>query len=112
MSQKNQANKAEAVVPQETVLNLEQSATEAEIKDPTTDKGAINSDGASTDLQADTSEHDQAIEVRILTRCQLGAANEVTSIPSAALAGLKSLGYVDDHPDAVAFAKSLKAPKA
>lgn len=55
---------------------------------------------------------EQFVEVRVLTLCQLGVANDVAEVPKGSLAGLKSLGYVDDHPDAVAFAKSLKAPKA
>lgn len=52
------------------------------------------------------------IEVRVLSLCQLGVANDVVEVPKAAVEGLKSLGYVDDHPEAVAYAKSLKAPKA
>jgi hypothetical protein len=54
---------------------------------------------------------EQFVEVRVLTLCQLGVANDVVEVPTDSLSGLKSLGYVDDHPDAVAFAKALKEPK-
>lgn len=54
----------------------------------------------------------EIVEVRVLTLCQLGVANDVVEVPGAAVEGLKSLGYVDDHPESVAYAKSLKSPRA
>lgn len=73
---------------------------------------AMESQPSISPVQPEAQSEEQFVEVRVLTLCQLGVANDVAEVPKGSLPGLKSLGYVDDHPDAVAFAKSLKAPKA
>lgn len=88
-----------------------------ETENPSQDPTQVNPEQPQVDPdQPQAAEQDgeagNVIEVRVLTLCQLGVANDVVEVPKAAVEGLKSLGYVDDHPEAVAFAKSLKEPKA
>lgn len=94
-------------------------AEESKVEPVVQPTGAAPEGGLLPEMQPTTTPADpvaegeeQFVEVRVLTMCQLGLANDVAEVPKGSLAGLKSLGYVDDHPDAVAFAKSLKAPKA
>jgi hypothetical protein len=52
-----------------------------------------------------------SVEVRLLVDSPLGKINDVVSVAGHELQSLKEHGYVDDHPDAVAYAKSLKEQK-
>lgn len=47
------------------------------------------------------------VEVRLLISSELGAVNEVIKLPRNRLKNFKVLGFVDDNPDAVAYAKTL-----
>lgn len=49
----------------------------------------------------------EMVPVRVLTPCRLGKPNDVVEIPKEAVNGLKELGCVDDHPDAVEFARGV-----
>lgn len=100
MSKNTQAAKAEELKV-EPVVQTQSDAPEAMENQPSIPP-----------VDPDEQGEEQFVEVRVLTLCQLGVANDVAEVPKGSLPGLKSLGYVDDHPDAVAFAKSLKAPKA
>lgn len=53
----------------------------------------------------------EQVEVRVLTNCQLGKANSITTLPAGSVNALQALGYIDAHPDAVAYAKSLNDTK-
>lgn len=48
------------------------------------------------------------VAVRVLTACNYGQANDVVEIPANEVDAAKSNGLVDDHPDAVAYARSLQ----
>lgn len=50
---------------------------------------------------------DGGTEARLLQDCLYGACNDVVTIPAEQLAGAKEQGLCDDHPDSVAYAKSL-----
>lgn len=50
---------------------------------------------------------DGVISVRVLQDCQVGKAGQVVEVEAALLPGLKDSALVDDHPDAVEYAKSL-----
>lgn len=50
---------------------------------------------------------DQDVEVRVLADCLHGRANDVVRLRLAELEQALETGAVDDHPDAVAYAKSL-----
>ena len=54
----------------------------------------------------------KTVEVRLLVDCAHGKCNDVISIPAAELKQLKAEGVVDNHKDAIAYAKSLKKPVA
>lgn len=47
---------------------------------------------------------------RVLLDCSYGRADEVIQLTADELAAAKASGSVDDHPDAVQYAESLKAP--
>lgn len=66
---------------------------------------------AKTEPKADTAATDPLapVEVRVLTECAYGQANDVAVIPAGELAEAKGNGLVDDNADAVAYAKSLQA---
>jgi hypothetical protein len=49
------------------------------------------------------------VAVRVLVSCQLGAGDAVIELPAAEAEQYKACGMVDDHPDAVAYARSLQA---
>lgn len=49
----------------------------------------------------------EMVPVRVLTPCRLGKPNDVVEIPYEALNGLKELGCVDDHPDAIEYARGV-----
>lgn len=52
-----------------------------------------------------------ATKVRVISHCQHGKIDDVVTLEGAALADAVELGIVDPHPDAVAYAESLAAPK-
>lgn len=47
------------------------------------------------------------VEVRVLADCVWGKVNDVVQLGGSDLEGAIALGMVDDHPDAVAYAKTL-----
>lgn len=49
------------------------------------------------------------VPVRVLQDCAYGRCNAVADVPAVDLASAKAGGLVDDHPDAVAYARSLAA---
>lgn len=49
----------------------------------------------------------ETFEVRVLTDCQFGRADDVTRLDVAQLEAAVDAGIVDDHPEAVAYAKTL-----
>jgi hypothetical protein len=49
------------------------------------------------------------VGVRVLQDCGYGASGAYAEIPADELEGAKAAGLVDDHADAVAYAKSLTA---
>lgn len=55
-------------------------------------------------------------KVRILVDCHYGYCNDVVSINTTEIKEAKQAGFVDDHPDAVKYAESLRdetlAPEA
>lgn len=54
------------------------------------------------------SKSEGSVEVRVLQDCEHGGVNELVTIAKENLAAAKSLGLVDDHPEAVKYARSLK----
>jgi hypothetical protein len=50
-------------------------------------------------------------EVRVLCTCQYGAPDEVATLSGGDLSDALAAGLVDDNPEAVAYAKTLAAPK-
>lgn len=52
----------------------------------------------------------QPVAVRVLSACQYGKPDDVVEIPADEIDGAKASGQVDDHPDAVAYARSLQKP--
>lgn len=52
------------------------------------------------------------VPVRVLAACQYGQPDDVVEIPADEIEGAKAGGQVDDHPDAVAYARSLNPPAA
>lgn len=52
-----------------------------------------------------------ATEARVLCACQYGAVDEVVALSDADLIDALAAGVVDDSPAAVAYAKTLAAPK-
>jgi hypothetical protein len=49
----------------------------------------------------------KTIAVRVLCHCAYGAPDDMASLPATELQAAKEAGIVDDHPEAVAFAKTL-----
>lgn len=47
-------------------------------------------------------------KARVLLDCSYGKVDEVIEIETADLAVAEASGHVDTHPDAVAYAESLK----
>lgn len=52
------------------------------------------------------------VKVRVLQSCRFGGADDVVEVDSAELASAKDLGFVDDDPEAVAYAESLIGAQA
>ena len=50
----------------------------------------------------------QGTKVRVLVECIYGKANDIAELTEAEIKSAKESGIVDDHPDAVAYAESLK----
>ena len=50
-------------------------------------------------------------KVRVLTECIYGKANDIAELTEAEIKSAKESGIVDDHPDAVAYAESIKQPE-
>lgn len=46
---------------------------------------------------------------RVLVQCSWGSPDDVVEIPADQVEGAAASGQVDTHPDAVAYALSLKA---
>lgn len=46
---------------------------------------------------------------RVLVQCLLGAPNDVVDLADAPLSAAVQAGQADPHPDAVAYAESLRA---
>ncbi len=46
------------------------------------------------------------VEVRVLSDCRFGSCGKLGVVSADELAEAKALGLVDDHPNAVAFAKA------
>jgi hypothetical protein len=68
---------------------------------------AIANDGADSAPNAGPSTAIEMVPVRVLTPCRLGKPNDVVEVPKEAVNGLKELGCIDDHPDAVEFARGV-----
>ncbi len=51
---------------------------------------------------------EQLVEARVLCDCTWGKADQVVQLRLADLEQAIDQGMVDDHPDAVAYAKSMK----
>jgi len=60
----------------------------------------------------ETSTQVATVRVRVLTQCTAGPTNSVQELPIEVAQSLKDNGWVDDHPDAVAYADSLAAAAA
>lgn len=62
------------------------------------------------DEQASTQQADEqaSVEARVLCDCLFGKADAVVSLSTSDVKYAKEQGMVDDHPEAVAYAKSLK----
>lgn len=80
--------------------------TESASKTPDADKGPPAKDPRSK------SKAQGSVEVRVLQACDHGDVNDVVTIGKEDLAGAKSLGLVDDDPEAVKYARSLKKTEA
>lgn len=52
-----------------------------------------------------TFDPDELVETRVLTACTYGQANDIARIRAADLPFVLEQGLVDDHPDAVAYAR-------
>ena len=52
------------------------------------------------------------VEVRVLTACTYGNANDLAILPASHVAAARADGLVDDNPAAVAYAKSLASDAA
>ncbi len=52
-----------------------------------------------------------ATEARVLCACQYGAPDDVITLSGGDLSDALAAGLVDDNPEAVAYAKTLAAPK-
>lgn len=52
------------------------------------------------------------VPARVLAACAYGKPDDVAEIPADEIEGAKANGQVDDHPDAVAYARSLQQPAA
>lgn len=48
------------------------------------------------------------VEVRVLVACAYGLPNDVVSVPADAVDDGVRANQIDPHPDAVAYAKTLK----
>lgn len=112
MSKNTQAAKTEEPKVEPVVQTPSDAPETAPLAETVKMFDAVENEAIAKLADPDQQGEEQFVEVRVLTLCQLGVANDVAEVPKGSLPGLKSLGYVDDHPDAVAFAKSLKAPKA
>lgn len=112
MSKNTQAAKTEEPKVEPVVQAPSDAPESAPLAETVKMFDAVESEAIAKLADPDEQGEEQLVEVRVLTLCQLGVANDVAEVPKGSLPGLKSLGYVDDHPDAVAFAKSLKVPKA
>jgi len=55
-----------------------------------------------------TKKRAEKTKARVLLDCAYGKVDEVIEIESADLAVAEASGQVDTHPDAVAYAESLK----
>ena len=53
--------------------------------------------------------HPEKTKVRVLSDCQFGLVGEVAEIPTELVAQAEAAAKVDSHPDAVAYAESLRA---
>lgn len=51
----------------------------------------------------------EPVMARVLVDCEHGCVNALVQLEAAKLAAAKAAGQVDDHPDAVSYAASLKA---
>ena len=47
------------------------------------------------------------VKARVLTNCAYGRCNEVVELTEAEAAQGTAVGFIDCHPDAVAYAESL-----
>lgn len=52
---------------------------------------------------------DKPLQARVLVRCAFGEVDDVVQLPAAEIQAGKDAGELDPHPDAVAYALSLKA---
>lgn len=52
---------------------------------------------------------DAPVEVRLLRSCALGECNDVVTVDALVAASAVADGNADDHPEAVSYAKSIKA---
>ena len=62
---------------------------------------------AETQAQAQAKKADKAVAARVLVDCEHGAVNDLVLLPAADAKAAQSVGYVDTHKDAVAYAKTL-----
>ena len=54
----------------------------------------------------------ETFEVRVLTDCQFGRADDVARLTVEQLEAAVDAGIADDHPDAVAYARTLPQNRA
>lgn len=52
---------------------------------------------------------DEPVEARVLVDGAYGKINDVVEIPAESIDSAVAAGEIDTHPDAVAYAKTLKA---
>lgn len=55
---------------------------------------------------------DKPVQARVLVRCAFGEVDDVVQLPAAEIQAGKDAGELDTHPDAVAYALSLKSRPA
>lgn len=101
MSKSNARKAAEAAA--KAAAQAAASAAQAAGKTPE-EQSAIAAQAAADAAKIDP---EQLVEARVLCDCTWGKADQVVQLRLADLEQALDQGMVDDHPDAVAYAKSL-----
>lgn len=55
---------------------------------------------------------DKPVQARVLVRCAFGEVDDVVHLPAAEIQAGRDAGELDPHPDAVAYALSVKSKPA